>query len=302
MRKQFNFLLLLLLALTTMKAQNYTPLTEEEKNVILYKGTEQPFAGKYTTSFEQGEYVCKQCKTVLFHSSDKFHSTCGWPSFDDEIEGAIEKIPDEDGMRTEIVCANCKGHLGHVFLNEGFTKKNVRHCVNSISLEFVPSVAQSTQTAIFASGCFWGTEYHMQKQDGVISTEVGYTGGEKKNPTYIEVCSGTTGHAEAVKVVFDPSKVSYEALVKLFFETHDQSQINRQGPDIGTQYRSEIFYVDESQRETAVELVSQLEKKGHTVATKLSPAPHFYTANEYHQQYYMKSGQTPYCHIYTSKF
>jgi peptide methionine sulfoxide reductase msrA/msrB len=160
----------------------------------------------------------------------------------------------------------------------------------------------NTDRAIFASGCFWGTEYYFQKVDGVISTAPGYIGGNKENPTYKEVCTGRTGHAEAVEVIFDPSKTSYRELTKLFFETHDQGQVNRQGPDIGTQYRSGIFYLTDEQKNISEELIRELKDKNYTVATEVTQAGPFYKAEDYHHQYYTKGGGSPYCHRYIKKF
>ena len=118
--------------------QEYHKLTKEEENVIVNKGTETPFTGKYFAFWKRGTYVCKRCGAKLYRSESKFEADCGWPSFDDEIPGAVKRLPDADGVRTEIQCANCGAHLGHVFLDEGFTEKNTRHCVNSISMEFIP--------------------------------------------------------------------------------------------------------------------------------------------------------------------
>ena len=214
-------------------------LTPEEKYVILDKGTEMPFTGKYDKHDAEGIYVCKQCASPLYLSKDKFDSGCGWPAFDDEMAGAVKRVRDADGRRVEIVCAACNGHLGHVFEGERLTAKNTRHCVNSISMDFIP--AEKLRTAIFAGGCFWGVEHLMQQQKGVISVESGYIGGHKENPTYREVCDHTTGHAEAVRILYNPEQVSYETLAKLFFEIHEPTQLDGQGTDLGEQCRAEIF-------------------------------------------------------------
>ena len=278
----------------------YNKLTPEEEYVILRKGTERSFTGKFNDHYENGIYICRQCNNPLYRSESKFKSGCGWPSFDDEITGAIKRETDADGRRIEILCNNCDGHLGHVFQGEGLTPKNIRHCVNSISMDFIPG--ETLGRAIFASGCFWGTEYFLNKAEGVLAATSGYIGGHKDNPTYKEVCTGNTGHAEAVEVIFDPQKTNYETLTKLFFETHDPTQVNRQGPDIGTQYRTEIFYTSDQQKEIAEKLISQLRDKGFDVATKVTKATTFWDAEFYHQDYYDNKGTLPYCHIYQKKF
>jgi peptide methionine sulfoxide reductase msrA/msrB len=280
----------------------YNKLTEAEERVILHKGTEPPFSGKFYEHHESGTYTCRQCGAPLFDSHDKFDSHCGWPSFDDEIPGAVKRTVDADGVRTEISCARCGGHLGHLFLGEGFTTKNARHCVNSLSLDFVAASAESTATAYFAGGCFWGTEHWMQKLDGVLSTRVGYMGGRTLDPSYETVCSGETGHAETVEVVFDPRKVTYETLARQFFEIHDPTQLNRQGPDVGDQYRSAVFYQDEAQRQVVERLLALLRENGYKVVTELAPAGPFYVAEKYHQDYYQTTGKTPYCHVYQMRF
>ena len=284
---------------------NLRPLTTFEKYVIVNKGTEPAFSGKYDKFFGEGTYVCKRCGAPLYRSSDKFDSGCGWPSFDDEIQGAVIRTPDPDGMRTEISCARCGAHLGHVFLNEGFTAKNTRHCVNSVSLLFIPegsTITAAEDTAYFAGGCFWGVEYYLQQAPGVKSAVSGYMGGHVDNPSYLQVSSHLTGHAETVRVIFDPSETNYEQIARLFLEIHDPTQVNRQGPDIGDQYRSEIFYNNIRQRATAEKLLNILRSKGYNIATIVSPASTFWTAEEYHQDYYFHKGGTPYCHIRVKRF
>ncbi len=279
-------------------------LTKAESYVINNKGTETPFTGKYTDYREKGTYLCKKCGAALYYSSGKFESDCGWPSFDDEIKGAVKRSPDPDGMRTEITCASCGAHLGHVFTGERMTPKNIRHCVNSVSLDFVPAIVEEGRygTAVFAGGCFWGVEYFMQKEPGVISVTSGYTGGHVKNPSYKEVCTGKTGHAEAVKIVYDPEKTSYEKLLRLFLEIHDPTQVGGQGPDLGDQYRSEIFYMNDDQRKTAENSLKILTDKGYRIATAVTKASEFFDAEDYHQDYYFNNGKVPYCHGYTRRF
>lgn len=284
------------------QAMTYNRLTPEEEHIILRKGTERPFSGEYVSHDEKGTYACRRCDAPLFRSQSKFDSGCGWPSFDDCIEGAVKREVDAGSRRTEIVCANCDGHLGHVFEGEKLTAKDTRHCANSLSLKFVQDDGKQLQRAIFAGGCFWGMEYHFRRVPGVVSTTVGYVGGRTEKPTYREVCSHATGHAEAVEVTFDPARTTYEALTRLFFEIHDPTQVDRQGPDVGDQYRSEVFYVDEGQKQVARKLIDILRAKGFDVATTVTPAGTFWPAEDYHQDYYQKKGTTPYCHSYTKRF
>jgi peptide methionine sulfoxide reductase msrA/msrB len=284
----------------------YKKLTPEEERVIIHKGTEPPYTGKYNKFFNNGVYRCKQCGTALFKSDAKFNSGTGWPSFDEAIEGAVEEVLDADGRRVEIICANCKGHLGHVFDGEQFTPKNRRFCVNSISLDFeeYEKIYPNLKKAYFAGGCFWGVEEMFQRLDGVIYADSGYMGGYKKNPTYQEVCYSDTGHLETVEVAYDPSRITFKELAKYFFEIHDPTQKDGQGPDIGSQYLSAIFYNDEEEKEIAQELIDKLKERGYQVVTKLIPAKEhkFYKAEEYHQDYYRKRGSKPYCHSYKKRF
>lgn len=278
-------------------------LAPQVLNIIRDKGTERPFTGDYDDFDQPGTYLCRQCGLALFRAQNKFHSGCGWPSFDAEIPEAVKRELDADGTRTEILCARCGAHLGHVFQGEKFTAKDTRHCVNSASLDFVSDLAvEDSEEAIFAGGCFWGVEDLFRKLPGVLKTEVGYTGGHKSNPTYEEVCEGNTGHLEAIRVVYDPKKIDYEKIVKYFFEIHDPTQADGQGPDIGEQYLSAIFYYDDKQKQIAEKLIAELKKDGFNVTTKLLPVQIFWPAEEYHQKYYYKTGKHPYCHRYVKRF
>lgn len=301
--KRLILFVIFLTVILSCKAQNtksikMKELTPQEKHVIIDKGTERAFTGDYHDSKMQGLYTCKQCSAPLYQSDDKFDAGCGWPSFDAEIAGAVKRIPDADGRRTEIICAKCNGHLGHVFIGEGYTDKDTRHCVNSISMSFIPN----TSKVFFAGGCFWGVEHLMQQQAGVLSVESGYIGGKTNNPTYKEVCTGKTGYAEAVQIIYDPTKVGYETLAKLFFEIHDPTQSDRQGPDIGNQYRSEVFYTNSEQEKITNNLIKELRSNGYSVKTVVTKATKFYPAEEYHQDYYDKTGKLPYCHNRVKRF
>jgi peptide methionine sulfoxide reductase msrA/msrB len=283
-------------------ARSMPPLNAEERRVILKKGTEQPFSGKYWNHFEAGVYACRQCGAWLYWSDSKFESSCGWPSFDDEVPGAVKRQTDADGQRTEILCAACGGHLGHVFTGERLTEKNVRHCVNSVSLAFIPEGQLALGRALFAGGCFWGVEHQFSQVPGVVAVTSGYTGGHKEDPAYKEVCSGRTGHAEAVEVRFDPKRVTYEALARLFFEIHDPTQGNRQGPDVGSQYRSAIFHLEEQQKRTAEALVARLRANGYAVTTRIEPAGRFWPAEAYHQGFFKKHPARAVCHTRVPRF
>ena len=170
-------------------------------------------------------------------------------------------------------------------------------------MRFNPALTEEGyERAIFAGGCFWGVEHLMRPTPGVIAVHSGYIGGRVANPTYEEICSGLTGHAEAVEVQYDRKQSNFEILAKLFFEIHNPTEKNQQGPDVGTQYRSAIFYLSPEQKKISSELIQFLKKKGLAVATQLNPASPFYKAEAYHQHYYEKNGKEPYCHKYVERF
>ncbi|MEA3455315.1 MAG: bifunctional methionine sulfoxide reductase B/A protein [Campylobacterota bacterium] len=309
--KSIYITLLLLLPLWTDAeivkpwTQALEKLSAEEKHVVVDKGTERPFSGKYVNTDNKGIYRCKVCNAALYKSVDKFKSDCGWPSFDDAIPGAVTQQKDADGRRTEIVCARCGAHLGHIFKGEGLTAKNRRYCVNSLSLNFDKEkavAASQYKRAYFAGGCFWGVEYYLEKLDGVKEVASGFMGGSVEHPSYRKVISSETGHLETVEVLYDPGKISYEALAKIFFEIHDPTQKGRQGPDIGEQYSSAIFVDSDKEQETVERLIAILKAKGYKVVTKVLPKKPFYKAETYHQNYYEQNGKQPYCHTYIKRF
>jgi peptide methionine sulfoxide reductase msrA/msrB len=306
-------------------------LTQEQFRILRKQGTEHAFCGTLLDNKKEGVYSCAGCGLPLFASNAKFHSGTGWPSFFQPIahENVIERSDDAYGMhRTEILCARCGGHLGHVF-DDGPRPTGLRFCLNSESLKFTaesqlasladplaegdgqstsnPSAVKSategkhtpttTGTAVFAGGCFWCTEAAFEQLKGVVDVQSGYAGGAKGTANYESVSTGATGHAEAIRITYDPKVISYDRLLDIFFDAHDPTQLNHQDNDHGTQYRSAIFYVNEIEQRAAQAKIKHLtEAKAFPspIVTTLEPLKEFYPAEEYHQDYARRHPDQPY--------
>ena len=267
-------------------------LTREESRIIVSKGTEPPYSGEYDDFYDEGVYLCRRCNNHLFESVRKFNSGCGWPSFDGAIKGAVKKKM--DGLRIEILCSKCDAHLGHVFYGEFMTPRNTRHCVNSLSLRFIPK--DNDNTIVLGGGCFWCIDAVYRTVPGITNSICGYAGGNKDNPGYKMVCTGLTGHAEVVRLEYDSAIVSLSRILELFYKIHNPTTKNRQGYDIGSQYRSIILYNSWSQKKTAEEYINSIQKEyDKPIVTQLVPLIKFYEAEEYHQDYFSKNPNNAYC-------
>ncbi len=270
-------------------------LTPPQFEVTRRKGTERPFSSEMCELFEPGKYACVCCGTLLFDSGEKFDSGTGWPSFTQPVkENAVAYHRDDShGMRrVEALCNTCDAHLGHVFL-DGPDPGGLRYCINAVSLAKVES---NEKKATFGGGCFWCTEAIFQQMKGVVHVESGYSGGTMMNPTYREVCSGRTGHAEVIQVTYDPTEITYGDLIRVHLGTHNPTTLNQQGADKGTQYRSVIFYRNDEEKAIAGSLLEELGGLlDKPVVTELRPFEAFHPAESQHQDYYQRNLGKPYC-------
>ncbi|HMP28446.1 MAG TPA: bifunctional methionine sulfoxide reductase B/A protein [Saprospiraceae bacterium] len=270
-------------------------LTDEQFYVTRKKGTERPFSSEMCSLFEPGIYACTCCGTKLFDSYEKFDSGTGWPSFTQPLaENAVSYVKDTShGMtRIEALCNTCDAHLGHVF-QDGPPPSGLRYCINAVSLQKVKDVEAKL---VIGGGCFWCTEAIFQNIKGIKAVVSGYSGGHVHNPTYKEVCSELTGHAEVVEISYDPTIISVKDIISIHLITHDPTTLNRQGADRGTQYRSVIFYRNEEEKIIAEQTLAEIQELyTDPIVTQIAPLNVFYKAEDYHQNYYNNNPDAGYC-------
>jgi len=296
---------------------NKVTLTDAEWKKILppdlyevarHADTERAFTGTMWNSETKGTYYCAACGNKLFRSNQKFTSSCGWPSFfEQENKNSIYFKDDNSyGMRrTEALCSRCDSHLGHLF-DDGPEPTGKRYCMNAVSLDFVPDGTKplanngNLETIVLGGGCYWCVEAVYEKLEGVKKVVSGFAGGTVANPSYAEVCMGTTGAAEVVEITYDKTQTNLDEIFEVFFTVHDPTTLNRQGADVGTQYRSAIFYKNEEQKKAAQSIIADLTKANaysSKIVTTLEPLDKFYKAEDYHQNYYENNKSQPYCQM-----
>jgi peptide methionine sulfoxide reductase msrA/msrB len=321
LRSPLSFILgcALLASIPTLRAEEKSPiLTPEQIFVTKKAGTEAPFKNAYWNNKEDGIYVDLYSGNPLFSSLDKYDSGTGWPSFTRPIQEqdiALKKDVAFGDHRTEVRSMTSDAHLGHVFDDGPKDSGGKRYCMNSAALRFVPlsemknsrysrylfpfAKKRGWETITLAGGCFWGMEEIIRKEKGIIETQTGYAGGEKRNPTYPEVSSGNTGHAESLQILFDPKETSLEDILLLFFKMHDPTTKNKQGNDVGSQYRSAIFIEKDSQKNVAEKIIKRVEASnawGKPLVTEIKKIDQFWRAEEDHQKYLVRYPKGYTCH------
>ena len=270
-------------------------LTPEQFKITRLKGTERAFSSELCSYFEPGRYACICCGTELFDAETKFESGPVWPSFTHPVKGntvAYHKDGSFGTQRIEALCNTCDAHLGHVF-QDGPRPSGLRYCMNALSLKKADVREKKID---LGGGCFWCTEAIFQRITGVVKVESGYSGGRVIDPTYREVCSGTTGHAEVVEITYNPDEISFDDLLRIHLSTHNPTTVDKQGADRGSQYRSIIFHRTEEEEQAAMRIIDEMQKTyPDMIVTQLEMFEHFYKAEDSHQNYYNRNQEGGYC-------